>query len=74
MDFKICGTKIGTYEGWEQVDDNESIEIQVYKFAPNKEFSHIPESEYVSFNLIEGTWTIWAHNGEIEKTGLVYPK
>ena len=71
VDFKLLGKVIGTVEGWESVDDGgASLQIQLSDFKSNL-ISSIPSGNYISIDLLEGTWTRWHESGEPESEGKI---
>lgn len=71
IDFKLLGTVIGTIESWEAVDGGgDRLEIQLTDFKPNTK-TQIPEGNYISLDILEGTWTRWHESGEPESQGKI---
>lgn len=60
---KILGREIGTCSHSEVVDD--SWEVQLYEFAPNRLFEGILPWGLISVDLESGEWRAWKDEGTL---------
>ena len=70
MDVKIMGVIVGTAK---QLTDLGDYEFQAEDFKSSGQNNFVPlKAQYISFDFVNGTWAIFADNGDIESRGKVF--
>lgn len=54
LPLKILGIEIGTFEGWDQVDETT---YHHYSFVPNSQFEKVLPAGDLSFDWVEGNFS-----------------